>query len=119
MATVSSHILNAVDGSHADGISARLTDMSTGMLVAEGETENGGRLALVADLSQADPANRYQLTFHTWDYWAARGSEGPDLIEDITLLFTMPDPIARYHMPIILSPHGYSTWKSVPEKSDG
>jgi 5-hydroxyisourate hydrolase len=31
---------------------------------------------------------------------------------EIVLRFAMPDPASRYHMPVILSPHGYSVWWS-------
>ncbi len=115
MAVVSSHILNSVDGSHAGGIPVRLSSLSGGKLLAQTETDGAGRLSLVVDLSNADRAERYELCFLVGQFWQEQPDYGDHLIEEIVLRFEMPDPVARYHMPLILSPHGYSTWKSVPE----
>ena len=119
MAVVSSHILDAFDGSHAGGIPARLTNLSTSDVLAESETDSGGRVSLLIDLSSANPSDRYELTFLSGRYWKSRMDTCDNVVDEVVLRFQMPDQAAKYHMPIILSPHGYSTWKSVPEKMDG
>jgi len=73
MATVSSHTLNGVDGSHAGGIAVRLVDLATGRTVFDTRMDDGGRL---------------------------------------TQEVAAPGPEGRYHIPLILSPHGYSLWSS-------
>jgi len=115
MATVSSHTLNATDGSHAAGISVRLVNLCTGTELFSAAMDEGGRLAQTIDLTGAQPADRYELSFATGPYWAALGHENPRVIQEIVLRFAMPDPSARYHCPIILSPFGYSTWASLTE----
>ncbi|MEM7190376.1 MAG: hydroxyisourate hydrolase [Pseudomonadota bacterium] len=111
MAIVSSHTLNATDGTHAGGIPVTLT--GPGGILFETEMDPGGRLAQEVDLAGADPEAVYELVFNIADWWAAQG-HSTGLQDEIVLRFRMPDPDGRYHMPIILSPNGYSTWSSTP-----
>lgn len=112
MATVSSHTLNGVDGSHAGGIAVRLVDLATGRTVFDTRMDDGGRLT--QEVAAPDPAARYELVFLTGAYWQDRvpGTHGTRIIDEIAIRFTMPDPDGRYHIPLILSPHGYSLWSS-------
>lgn len=115
MAVVSSHTLNASDGSHAGGIAVRLVNLSTGAELFSTAMDDGGRLTQTVDLAGAGPTDIYELTFAVGAFWAALGHEGPRVIQEIVLRFAMPDPDARYHSPVILSPFGYSTWASLAE----
>ncbi len=112
MATVSSHALNGVDGSHADGIAVRLVDLTTQQIVFDTRMDEGGRLA--QEVTVPDPAAHYELVFQTGAYWQGRVSctHGTRIMDEVVIRFTMPDPNGRYHMPLILSPHGYSLWSS-------
>ena len=51
MATVSTHILNAVDGTHASGIPVSLVHLETGKVLVASETDESGRLKIEVDLS--------------------------------------------------------------------
>jgi 5-hydroxyisourate hydrolase len=113
MATVSSHTLNGLDGTHAGGIGVTLVNLTSGTTLFATETDSGGRLSEKIDLADAGPTDRYQLTFATGPFWHSSGHARA--IDEIVLRFTMPDPSARYHMPVILSPHSYSIWHSHPE----
>ena len=115
MAVVSSHTLNGADGTHAGGVVVRLVNLSTGSELFMSETDAGGRLLETVDLAGANPADRYELVFDTGQFWTTQGVAHSQRIDEIVLRFAMPDPAARYHMPIILSPNSYSTWASVPE----
>jgi len=130
MAILSSHTLDGSDGTHAAGVRVRLANLATGVLLFETETDNAGRLSVTLDLSSADPGDCYELSFATGSYWSSRvmsraagspvpGSHGaPDaapVMQEIVLRFVMPDPDARYHMPLILSPSASSCWWSKPE----
>ena len=112
MATVSSHTLSAVDGSHAGGIAVKLVNLSTGVTVFDTEMDEGGRLK--QEVAKPDSAARYELVFQTGAYWQGRasGAYGARIIDEIVVRFTMPDPNGHYHIPLILSPHGYSLWSS-------
>ena len=115
MAIVSSHILNATDGTHAAGVALRLINLASGAVIAESISDSGGRVMLDIDLSQADPSDQYELVFLPRKYFEESGHDLAYGLDEIVLRFYVPDPNARYHMPVILSPHGYSIWKSAPE----
>ncbi len=114
MAVVTSHTLNGVDGTHAGGIDVCLNRIGEETPLFEAQIDPGGRLSETVDLTGAEPDARYELVFQTAPYWAARGLPQNDgrIIGEIVLRFLMPDPEGKYHMPIILSPNGYSTWAS-------
>ena len=112
MATISSHTLNGVDGTHAEGIAVTLRDTETGGIIFEDVTGSGGRLVREVGPECLGGAGRYELTFATGAYWAARGHADKRIVDEIVLRFSIDDPGGSYHMPIILTPHSYSTWKS-------
>ncbi len=117
MATITTHVLNAVDGSHAGGIPVRLVHLTTGREMFATQTDPGGRLSQEVDLSNCAPDDRFELTLTTSPYWQQQGC-GDIMIQimtEVVLRFTMPDPDARYHMPVVLSPNSYTTWWSAPE----
>lgn len=117
-ATISSHTLDATDGTHAGGIAVRVANLATGAVLAEAATDAGGRFSVAVDLAGADPADRYEMVLSTGPHWRAKGVAHGQIVEEIVLRFAMPDPAARYHMPLILSPNGYSCWASVPERRE-
>lgn len=110
MAVVSSHTLNAVDGTHAGGIPVKLMHLNSGQMVFDVTMDNGGRLKQKVDLSPFDPTDQFEMAFLVDDYWQGRG-EVPS-IQEVVLRFRMPDHGASYHRPVILSPNGYSVWSS-------
>ena len=112
MATVSSHTLSGVDGSHAGGIAVRLVNLTTGQTVFDTKMDDHGRL--IQKVASPDPAARYELVFLTGAYWQGRvsGTHGARIVDEIAVRFTMPDPEGHYHIPLIMSPHGYSLWSS-------
>jgi 5-hydroxyisourate hydrolase len=108
MALVTSHILNSVDGSHADGVNVRLVNIATGEVVFDTSTGKGGRLS--QDVANPDPDAEYEIAIDAGAFWAAQGQ--PTRLTQIALRFRMPEVDATYHSPIILSPNGYSVWVS-------
>jgi 5-hydroxyisourate hydrolase len=54
----------------------------------------------------------YELTFHIGDYFRARGTPlaDPPFLDVIPLRFTIADD-ANYHVPLLVSPYGYSTYR--------
>ena len=111
-AIVSSHLLNSVDGSHAGGIAVRLINLASGATLFETASDDAGRL--LQEIADPDPAARFELVFHTGPYWQTRvgQSHGVRIMDEIVLRFAMPYSAGRYHMPLILSPHGYALWSS-------
>ena len=116
-ATVSSHLLNGTDGTHAGGIAITLSRLSADggrELLFASQTDTGGRLVREIDLSGADPESTYEMVFATGPYWQQRDlpRDGPQIMREIVVRFQMPDAEARYHIPVILSPNSYSCWWS-------
>ena len=110
MATVSTHILNAVDGTHASGIPVSLVHLETGKVLVASETDESGRLKIEVDLSQYDPDEQYELVFDVRPYWDQFGNSAS--IEEVVIRLRMSERDTPFHRPIILSPNGYSMWAS-------
>jgi 5-hydroxyisourate hydrolase len=110
MAVVSSHTLNSLDGTHAGGIKVTLTQIGADTPLFATQMDAGGRLSEVIDFAGVDTDAIYELVFETAPYWKERGTA--QSIPEIVLRFKMLDPAGKYHMPIILSPHGYSMWSA-------
>lgn len=117
MATISSHTLNAVDGTHAGGIAVALyrigaDDRRHPVFVAE--MDSGGRLSREIPDSEIDTKAQYELVLQTGAYFAARNlpHPGPQIVRETVVRFAMPDPAGRYHVPMILAPNGHSMWWS-------
>ena len=115
MATVSTHVLDATDGSHAGGVAIRLVRTGEDAPLLTSRTDAGGRMSETVDISGADPETSYDLIFDTAAYWRARGRV-PGRLAQVVLRLGMPDPDIAYHSPVIISPNGYSTWISEQSK---
>lgn len=115
MATLSSHILNGADGTHAGDVSVKLINADTGDTIIESATDADGRFSETFNLKGTNVKHRYELIINTADYWKRKDVSSDQLIDEIVLRFSMPDADARYHKPVIIAPHSYSTWSSVAE----
>tara|TARA_B100001109_G_C18837643_1_gene462777 strand:+ start:868 stop:1203 length:336 start_codon:yes stop_codon:yes gene_type:complete len=110
MATLSSHLLNSLDGTHAHGVKVFVYQInSSGMKnkFLETETDKQGRVLKEIDLSDHDCTCDYEMVCKTADYFNEKR-----IISEITIKFRMEDPKKKYHIPIIISPNGYSIWWS-------
>lgn len=106
MSHLSAHVLDAAAGVPAAGIAVQLAT-AAGELVATGTTDRDGR---VGDLGPDQLApGHYQVTFATGDYFAARGTEC--FHPSVTVLFTVTAGEPHYHVPLLLSPYAYTTYR--------
>ena len=100
--SVSTHVLDATTGRPASGVAVRLSDLE-GAQLAEGHTDADGRCALVPyDLDEGT----YQLTFDTGGYFDER-----TFYPSVTVTFTLADGGAHHHIPLLLSPWSYTTYR--------
>jgi len=114
-ATISSHLLNGTDGTHAGDVAVSIVRINADVrdTVFQTATDSGGRLMVELDLSQANPHARYELVIASGAYWQKHQTRStPQIMEEIIIRFNMKDPDGRYHIPIILSPNSYSVWWS-------
>ena len=84
-------------------------------MFASAETDASGRISELVHLSNFGPDAVFEIAFSTGACWRWRGLADAHSLEEIALRFTMPEPEARYHLPLIISPNGHSGWVSQPE----
>ncbi|MDQ3628623.1 MAG: hydroxyisourate hydrolase [Actinomycetota bacterium] len=108
MSTVSTHVLDTSRGCPADGIAVRLTrvgDPATSL--ADGVTDRDGRVAELGP--EALPPGTYGLTFATAEYFDRIGTSA--FYPEVSIQFLVTDPGEHYHVPVLLSPFAYSTYR--------
>ncbi|MFV1980855.1 MAG: hydroxyisourate hydrolase [Rhodothermia bacterium] len=110
--SISTHVLDTSAGCPADGVTVyleSLTNVEDGRLIGSGTTDIDGR---VGDLVQ-DPtpitAGTYRLTFETGDYFERAGVSS--FHPRVQILFSVRDVDEHYHVPLLLSPFGYTTYR--------
>lgn len=108
--SVSTHVLDAVDGAPAVGLSLRLERLGDAGPVALGAgiTDADGRCPqLTAGLELARGVHR--LCFETGAWFAARGRT--TFYPSVEVTFEVVDPAGHHHVPLLLSPFAYSTYR--------
>jgi len=101
MPTLSTHVLDTARGLPAAGVPVRLLD-SSGRSLADAVTDSDGR---VASLGQDLAAGTYTLRFDV----AAHQPDG--FYPEVAVTFTVVAGESHYHVPLLLSPYGYSTYR--------
>lgn len=104
VSTLSTHVLDAVRGVAAAGVRVALFD-SAGSELAAAVTDADGR---IGDLGGELKAGLYRLRFETGEYFTEQGVES--FYPEVTVAFTIAD-LRHYHVPILLSPFAYSTYR--------
>ena len=110
MATLSSHLLNSVNGTHASNVDIIIYQIKSNgekKVFYESKTDAGGRLLKEFNLNDEDCKSDYEMVCKTGDYFSEE-----KVVSEITIKFKMKDPKKKYHIPIIISPNGYSAWWS-------
>jgi 5-hydroxyisourate hydrolase len=110
--TVSTHILDAVAGRPAAGVSVALTMRDAGgwwSPVEAGVTDADGRLRFAAETAGAVS----RLTFDTGRYFAENGLAGfyPEVVITFSTVTVDDGPAGHVHVPLLLSPYSYSTYR--------
>ncbi len=117
MASISSHVLDSVIGTHASGIQVECFHYSKNKalqqvfdVVATAE----GRIAEKISTAGWGENPEIELVFHSADYYRgfALPDDGYQIMEKVVVRISLPDPDGSYHLPIMLSPHSYSVWWS-------
>ena len=112
---LTTHILDTARGCPAAGVVIwlyRVTGNSH-KKIAEGVTNADGRTEGPILSGKAFTAGGYELVFHAGDYLRAAGIAGPEplFLDQIPIRFGITDASAHYHVPLLLSPYGYSTYR--------
>ena len=117
MATVSTHVLNSVDGTHAGGVKIdffRLDPSGQRSLLVSAATDSGGRLVQAIEVPADGGEAQFEIVLHSGAYFANRlpPQMGLRIVREIVIRFAMPDPAGRYHIPMMLAPNSHSVWWS-------
>ena len=102
--SVSTHVLDAVGGRPAAGVAVRL--FTGDDLLAEGVTDADGRCRLTEEATATGP---HRLVFATGPWFAGQGREA--FWPEVVLTFDVRDPAEHHHVPLLLSPFAYSTYR--------
>ena len=111
MTCITSHVLDTNAGRPAAGLTVRLEQPGPGTSaaapLASATTDGDGR---IRDwLPAGVPAGRYRLVFETGAWFRASGRE--TLYPEVIIDFEVQDGVEAYHLPLLLAPFGYSTYR--------
>ena len=107
MSTLSTHVLDTAVGRPAQGI--RVTLESAGDVVGSGVTDADGRVRDLHKNTASLSQGTYTLTFYVADYFSKAGREF--FFHEIVVNFRIGADAEHYHVPLLLSPFGYSTYR--------
>jgi 5-hydroxyisourate hydrolase len=114
MGRLSTHVLDTAHGAGAHGIVIDLHSVRGGERhpVASATTNGEGRTDQPLIAGSITPGI-YELTFHAGDYFRRSGVTlpNPPFLDVIVIRIGLSDPEGHYHVPLLLSPYGYSTYR--------
>lgn len=119
MGRLTTHVLDTAAGLPAAGVRIDLhgAGMSAvpgaGAALASAVTNADGRCDAPLLEGSAFLAGIYELVFHAGPYFAARGvaMPSPPFLDEVIIRFGIADPASHYHVPLLISPYGYSTYR--------
>jgi 5-hydroxyisourate hydrolase len=111
MARISTHVLDTSRGKPAQGLGIDL--YFGGKIVKTAVTNIDGRTDQPLVSADRLETGVYELTFHAGDYFRAIGVvlTAPPFLDQVVVRFGVADPNGNYHVPLLLSPYGYSTYR--------
>lgn len=111
MATLSTHVLDTTRGRPAEDLEVLLERLEQGAWarIGGGTTNDDGRIKDLLDAGMSFTVGDYRITFSTGPYHAAQGVQG--FYPSVSIEFTVRDDAQHYHVPLLLNPFGYSTYR--------
>ncbi|WDZ97532.1 hydroxyisourate hydrolase [Herbaspirillum sp. WKF16] len=115
MGKLSTHVLDITKGKPGAGVSLALYALENGQrrLLKNAVTNGDGRCDEPLLAGDALRAGKYELVFCAGDYFAAQGVElpSPRFVDEVVIAFGIADPAQNYHVPLVVSPWAYSTYR--------
>lgn len=107
---LSTHVLDLAMGVPAEGIAVTLYRIDgERRRIAGAKTDADGRVA--APFGGALEPGAYEIVFSVGSYFAIRKEQGGAFYDEIPVRFRIESAGAKYHVPLLLSPWGYSTYR--------
>lgn len=112
---LTTHVLDTARGVPAEGMHIVLYRHDGAMreVVAAKHTNADGRTDGAILPQEEFAIGEYELVFHAGDYLRASGQAGeePLFLDEVPIRFGISDGAAHYHVPLLLSPFGFSTYR--------
>ena len=114
-AKLSTHVLDLSQGCPAQGVQIELWSLAgeTRKLLKTVRTNTDGRTDQPLLAAEEMRAGRYELVFRVGDYFAGKGASGTQVrfLDRVPVQFGIADASASYHVPLLVSPWAYSTYR--------
>jgi 5-hydroxyisourate hydrolase len=115
MGKLSTHVLDTTQGKPGAGVRLELFAVhASGRTLLKSDTTNqDGRCGTPLLEGEAMQPGRYELVFGAGDYFAAQGLQLPEprFLDRVTIAFGIAHPDQNYHVPLVLTPWSYSTYR--------
>ncbi|MCU1338427.1 MAG: pucM [Bryobacterales bacterium] len=115
MARLSTHVLDASRGTPAGNIVIDLHTVRNGARrhLKTVTTNQDGRTDEPLLSGETIEPGIYELTFHAGDYFGRAGVKltDPPFLDEVVVRFGLADPAGHYHVPLLLTPYSYSTYR--------
>ncbi|MDB6071809.1 MAG: 5-hydroxyisourate hydrolase [Verrucomicrobiales bacterium] len=110
---LTTHVLDTAHGRPAAGMTIELFNADTGDRLASLITNTDGRADAPLLSGETMRPGRYELRFHAGGYFANLGLNLPDppFLDVVPVAFGIADAEAHYHVPLLVSPWAYSTYR--------
>ena len=110
MARLSTHVLDTANGRPARGMQVRLyaIEGSSRRLLQTASTNSDGRTFEPLLAGDSIPEGVYEMVFCVAEYF---GSQGTPFLGEVVVRFGIEDPSGNYHVPLLVSPYGYTTYR--------
>ena len=110
MSAITTHILDISQGRPAQGVDVVLEFQADDwQVLGTGVTDADGRVRTLLAPDHPLQAGQYRLTFATGAYFAAQNITS--FYPEVSVTFFIQDTAQHYHVPLLLSPFGYSTYR--------
>jgi len=112
MKRISTHVLDTTRGKPASGVPVTLECLNSSgkwSTVSSAQTDQDGRCGQLLPDKQIFREGVYRLRFDTATYFAACGQQG--IYPVVEIMFHVPEGEAHFHIPLLLSPNGYTTYR--------
>jgi 5-hydroxyisourate hydrolase len=108
---ISTHILDTSLGRPAAGVEVTLEQEKEGVWreLSTQKTDADGRVKQLLPADAVLETGHYRLTFHTQAYFDGQGVQG--LYPVVQVIFSVTDAAGDYHIPLLLTANGYSTYR--------
>ena len=111
MSGITTHVLDTSRGRPAQGLPVTLEIEAAGgwNLIGKGTTNADGRITDLVSSQVTLTAGVYRLVFDTGKYFSNQQAES--FYPQVIIIFRLADTTQHYHVPLLLSPFGYSTYR--------